>query len=431
VLTIVVLATFGGLFASAPPRAAFADELDDAYAKQQTLEELIAKQRTSIRSLSASQNVISSRISSTKRSLASINADLVGVKTEIVNMTVDVARSQSALEELATTAMGLDAYLAKIVEEETAKRAELESTKALLAARIREAYETDRTSILETMLSGEAFTDVVTQVGYHLDFAEEDKRLGERIVVEQRVLDVLHRNVELARAHTVEMRELAATSKTALENQLAELAEANRQLLRLEAKTERLLTEQRAAYAKLAADKRKLAESVAAAEKSRQALEALIDKLIQKQFADGRIPATYNGTFQWPMEGRITQEFGCTGFGLEPAFGSCAHFHRGIDIATTIYTPITAAGPGRVLIAGRSPYDSAWIVVIAHSANLVTWYGHVANGSKAPPVRVGEVVKKGQVIAYEGSTGNSTGPHLHWAVQLNGDWVDPRSFVTR
>lgn len=431
VLLLFVLTTFGGLFTSATPRNVSADELSNAYAKQQALQKLIARQKASISSLASSQAALSSRISSTKNSLKQINANLLTVKVQIVGMTVEIAQSQNSVDELVATGGRLDAELAQIEAEEATKQADLTSRKALLASRIREAYDSDRTSILETFLSGDDFTDVLTEVGYHLDFAQQDKLLAEQIISDQKILDVLHQNVELARQQTVELHDLAAASKKSLDKQLTELAAARKELFRLEAETERLLKAQQAAYAKLAADKRKLAASVAQAQKSQRALEALIDRLIRESFARGGIPSEYNGTFQWPMPGRVTQEFGCTGFAWEPALYGCSHFHRGIDIATTMYTPIRAAGSGKVILAGRSPYDSAWIVVIAHSANLVSWYGHVANGSHSPPVRPGQIVSKGQVIAYEGSTGNSTGPHLHWAVQLNDIWVNPRLFLAR
>src|SRR5919107_605275 len=100
-LLLVVLAVLGGLVTSGMPRTASADELDDAYAKQQTLEKLIAKQKSSIQSLTLSQNFLSARISNTKPPPAAIDADLVGVKTEIVAMTVEIARSECAVQDLA------------------------------------------------------------------------------------------------------------------------------------------------------------------------------------------------------------------------------------------------------------------------------------------------------------------------------------------
>jgi murein DD-endopeptidase MepM/ murein hydrolase activator NlpD len=430
VLLLFALSTFGTLFASAPAPLAHADELDDAYARQKALEKLIANQKSSIRSLVANQAVLSSRISNTKHSLAEINANLLTVRTQIVGMTVDVAKSQNAVDELVATAGRLDAELKQIEAEEATKAAELESRKALLASRIIDAYDTDRTSMLETFLSGQDFTDVLTEVGYHLDFADQDKLLAEQITADQKVLDVLHQNVAIAKQQTADLHKLAADSKAVLDKQLGELAAARKELARLEAETERLLKAQQAAYARMAADKKKLQATLADQLAAQRKLESLINRLVREAMAKGGIPSQYNGSLAWPMSGRISQEFGCTGFSWEPAYGSCSHFHRGIDMVNAKYTPIRASGAGKVIIAGRSPYDPAWIVVIAHSSHLVTWYGHVDN-IKKPTVKPGQYVTKGQLIAYEGTTGYSTGPHLHWAVQLDGNWVNPRLFLPR
>ena len=431
-LTVLLfaLSTFGGLFASTPATPTRADELDDAYDRQEQLEKLIARQRSSIKNLTASQATLSAKIGKTRSSLAEINANLLAVRTQIVSMTVDVARSQNAVDELGATAAQLDAEVVRLEGEAARKTAELEARKELLAARIVEAYDTDRTSGLEAFLSGADFTDVITNAGYALDFAEQDRELAEEIVSDQEVLKVLRANVETARAQTEELHALAKESKAVLDKQMAELAAARKELARLEAETERLLREQQAAYARMARDKKRLQSTLAEQLEAQRKLEKLIDRLVQEQLAKGGIPSKFNGTFMWPMNGRISQEFGCTGFSWEPRVGSCAHFHRGIDIVNAKYTPIRAAAAGKVLIAGRSPYDPAWIVVIAHSSNLVTWYGHVDNVKK-PTVKAGQFVAKGQIIAYEGSTGYSTGPHLHWAVQLNGAWTNPRLLLPR
>jgi murein DD-endopeptidase MepM/ murein hydrolase activator NlpD len=431
VLFLFVLSTFGGLFASTTPPFASADELSDAYARQQELQKLIDKQKASIRALTASQAKLSSRISSTKASLSEINANLLTVKTQIVGMVVDVARSQNAVDELNATVARLDDELAQIEADEKAKQADLDARVALLASRIREAYDADRTSFLEAFLSSADFTDALTEVGYHLDFAEQDKLLAEQIEDVEEVLAVLHQNVELARQQTAELHQLAADSKAALDGQLKDLDEARAELAKLEAETARLLKEQQAAYARMAADKAKLAAQLKAQQEADKKLEALIAKLVAEQLAKGGLPSVYNGTFQWPMRGRVTQEFGCTGFSWEPSYGGCSHFHRGIDVANSMYTPIYAAGPGKVIWSGRSPYSTSWNVIIAHSSKLVTWYAHLDNGPKKPVVSVGQWVAKGQLIAYEGMTGNTTGPHLHWAVQLDGNWVNPRLFLPR
>src|SRR5689334_13104981 len=161
VLLLLVFASLGGLFTSAAPRPTSADELDDAYNRQQQLQRLINRQKSSITDLAATQAQLSRRISSTKSTLAEVNANLLAVKTEIVSMTVEVARSQSAVDELTATAGRLAAELVEIEAEEAKKAADLDASKKVLAARIQEAYDTDRTSILDTFLSGKDFTDVI------------------------------------------------------------------------------------------------------------------------------------------------------------------------------------------------------------------------------------------------------------------------------
>jgi murein DD-endopeptidase MepM/ murein hydrolase activator NlpD len=132
------------------------------------------------------------------------------------------------------------------------------------------------------------------------------------------------------------------------------------------------------------------------------------------------------------MSGTITQEYGCTGFRWEPRRGNCRHFHSGIDIAAPLYTAVRAAGSGVVVFAGPNPYDRsprAWIVIIAHAENLVTWYAHLDNRSHPIAVRPGDKVVTGEIIAYEGLTGRTTGPHLHWLVESNDSFMNPRLFL--
>ena len=168
---------------------------------------------------------------------------------------------------------------------------------------------------------------------------------------------------------------------------------------------------------------------MAAAAKAEKRLKAKINRLVAQQFNQGNIPSQYNGTLAWPMAGTITQDFGCTGFSWEPPYGDCEHFHNGIDIVAPYGTPVRASGDGIVVYVGwnyADGADPAWIVVIAHSSALETWYAHM---QPLYPVRAGDVVSKGEVIGYEGSTGHSTGAHLHWIVTLNGTPVNPRLFT--
>ncbi len=136
-------------------------------------------------------------------------------------------------------------------------------------------------------------------------------------------------------------------------------------------------------------------------------------------------PAATQG-FVWPVKGTITQKFGPTSLTLEPAYEGYAHFHQGLDIANSMYTPIHAAGDGTVIFAGWSNYGYGFCVQIDHGNGLVTLYGHMA---QQPSVAVGQHVTAGQQIGVMGSTGASTGSHLHFAVQKNGVWVNPLNYL--
>jgi len=125
-----------------------------------------------------------------------------------------------------------------------------------------------------------------------------------------------------------------------------------------------------------------------------------------------------------PMESwQVSQPFGCTGFGFEPARGGCAHFHAGIDLVAPAGTPVRSVLPGvaeRVVATG---YGGGYgiHVVVRHDPNTSTLYAHLL----AATVRDGESLLAGALLGYEGSTGLSTGAHLHFEVRRLGVPIDP------
>jgi murein DD-endopeptidase MepM/ murein hydrolase activator NlpD len=140
------------------------------------------------------------------------------------------------------------------------------------------------------------------------------------------------------------------------------------------------------------------------------------------------IPATGNGGLMRPLNGVITQGFGPSVMWGEPAvtWGGryYVHFHTGIDIAAAYGSPLLAAGNGVVLMTSwYGGYGNC--VIIAHNQHLSTLYGHLSGFA----VRPGQRVVQGQVIGYEGSTGYSTGPHVHFEVRVDGQFQNPWSYV--
>jgi len=428
-VTILVLPLLVGV---AGPPIARGDQLSDAVARQKALAARVKQQREQVTKLRELQGGLAQEIASTKTALAGINANLDETRTRITRIAKQITAVRLAYGDLVLQVGLLDRQVVAIEEEQAQMAEELRQRKAVLAARLREAYRTERTPLVQTILSSGTFTDLLQDVKSYLDFGEQDRALATRIEGDARTLDALRGLLFDTRTARLELRDETLVQKRELDAGLAELRDAKARLVELQAETARALAVQRAAFAKMARNSGALRVAIARDVAAQKKLAGQIAALVARERSLGNIPSEYNGTLSWPLSGTITQEFGCTGYGWEPAIGSCAHFHQGIDLAAPMYTPIRAAGAGVVVFAGPNPYDpypKAWIVIIAHSQSLQTWYAHIDNAVNPPAVRAGDSVVGGQVIAYVGMTGRSTGPHLHWGVVFNDAFVNPRLFV--
>jgi murein DD-endopeptidase MepM/ murein hydrolase activator NlpD len=140
------------------------------------------------------------------------------------------------------------------------------------------------------------------------------------------------------------------------------------------------------------------------------------------------IPGAASGTFDYPLQSWVfTQSFGCSPFWFEPWDSAVGcNFHNGVDLAADAYTPLLAADGGTVEYAGWCDCGLGYYVKIDHGNGFKTLYGHMA---EVPWVSAGDAVAKGDVIGPVGSTGMSTGPHVHFIVQVNGVAQDPLAYL--
>ena len=149
------------------------------------------------------------------------------------------------------------------------------------------------------------------------------------------------------------------------------------------------------------------------------------------------LPARFALKFHAPLSGVVTQPFGPTQYSLEPPVTYQGvfypHFHTGLDIAAPLDTPVGAAAAGRVILATSSRDEQGHLVgygnyiVIAHGDGFLTLYGHLDKLL----VTAGQMVKQGQVIGLCGSTGWSSGPHVHFEIRKDGTFVDPAPYLAR
>lgn len=123
----------------------------------------------------------------------------------------------------------------------------------------------------------------------------------------------------------------------------------------------------------------------------------------------------------------VTQNFGCSGFTLEPWSNELGcYYHNGIDLAANSWTPILAPASGTITAAGWCDCGLGYYTEIDHGDGFKTIMGHQV---QQPPVYVGQSVAQGELVGYVGSTGLSTGPHIHFIVTLNGKDVDPLDYL--
>ena len=126
--------------------------------------------------------------------------------------------------------------------------------------------------------------------------------------------------------------------------------------------------------------------------------------------------------FIWPEpQAQLTQGFGPTDVTLEPPYGGYPHFHTGLDIAAPQGTQVLACDDGAVAAVGDGDTGYGRYVILAHRDGLLTLYGHLAQ----PLVKLGDTVIQGQPIGLEGSTGYSTGPHVHFELRIDTKPQDP------
>jgi murein DD-endopeptidase MepM/ murein hydrolase activator NlpD len=140
------------------------------------------------------------------------------------------------------------------------------------------------------------------------------------------------------------------------------------------------------------------------------------------------VPGLASGFFEYPLQSwTFTQSFGCSPYWFEPWNGAVGcNYHNGIDLAAPAYTPLLAADGGTVEYSGWCDCGLGYYVKIDHGNGFKTLYGHMA---EPPWVSAGEAVAKGDVIGPVGSTGISTGPHVHFIMEINGVAQDPLGYL--
>lgn len=291
----------------------------------------------------------------------------------------------------------------------------LEGRESVFYKRVRDIYINGRLSYLDVVIGSKDFSDFANRLEVLKRIIDSDITLINEIKKERADIEAHKQKLEADRAKLVELEKAALAKQAEIEQKKAE-----RNVVLQKAQNDRATAMQ--AIEELNASSAQVSAMLKERQATRAAAAAAAAAAAQSSGGQGASDNWVQGTGQlgWPVSGEITSPYG---YRVHPIWGTTI-YHSGIDIGVDEGTPVHAADGGVVVWSGwMGGYGYA--VVIDHGNGLSTLYGH--NSELA--VDEGQSVAKGQVISYAGSTGNSTGPHVHFEVRVNGDPVDPMGYL--
>ncbi|EFL57416.1 peptidase, M23 family [Veillonella atypica ACS-134-V-Col7a] len=291
----------------------------------------------------------------------------------------------------------------------------LEGRESVFYKRVRDIYINGRLSYLDVVIGSKDFSDFANRLEVLKRIIDSDITLINEIKKERADIEAHKQKLEADRAKLVELEKSALAKQAEIEQKKAE-----RNVVLQKAQNDRATAMQ--AIEELNASSAQVSAMLKERQAARAAAASAAAAAAQSSGGQGASDNWVQGTGQlgWPVSGEITSPYG---YRVHPIWGTTI-YHSGIDIGVDEGTPVHAADGGVVVWSGwMGGYGYA--VVIDHGNGLSTLYGH--NSELA--VDEGQSVAKGQVISYAGSTGNSTGPHVHFEVRVNGDPVDPMGYL--
>lgn len=371
-------------------------------------EKAAADARKAAQEAEARAKALAGQIEGLEERMAEIEAAIAGLADDIAQATERTRRLNAEVADLRAQVAAKESEIASV-------QAEYDRQSALLAQRLQETYKQGEFFFVQFLLDAQSVEDLLARTS-----------LVERVIRDNQLtaaaLEQTQRRLEAARtelARTLEAVDLKRQEAAAEEKRLRDLRAQHRSRLAEQEAVKRQKADLMAKNKAEAERLRKLAEEEE--EESRRIAAELY----------GHGSGYFAGVMAWPVPGfyRVASPFG---YRIHPILG-VRKLHTGIDIGRDLDPPrsidgatIVAAGAGTVIYAGyRGGYGNT--IIIDHGNGVATLYAHQRSGSFR--VGVGDHVSKGQPIGAVGSTGLSTGPHLHFEVRINGTPTDPMPYL--
>jgi murein DD-endopeptidase MepM/ murein hydrolase activator NlpD len=360
--------------------------------------------RQQVEEASAEEGEVLDRLDEVAASKRSLDAQVTALDADIATVEAELA---AAAERFGTVSADLQRAEAKF----SATSDDLGTARAELTDRAVTAYiHQPGAQVASVLLERQSFRELAATRDFLRSFVEAQAASVERYRKLRSTIDGERQSLGALRDEVSAQRDLVAAHREELlgvrTRQDALRVQAASEEGRQKALLQEVKSKVKGFEAEIAALKRE-SDAIASLLRSRQAKQ-------QKAAPSGK------GVLAAPVPGAITSTFGPR---KHPIFGT-VRMHTGIDFAASTGTPVKAAADGVVAVAGvRGGYGNA--VILDHGNSLATLYAHLSRLAVAD----GASVTRGQVIGYAGSTGFSTGPHLHFEVRVNGNPVDPLRYL--
>jgi murein DD-endopeptidase MepM/ murein hydrolase activator NlpD len=365
------------------------------------LDRKISGLREEIEAAKREEGALSTEIEAASQRIEALGGDISALTALIAELEVDLAVHRSRLARLEAR-----------VEEQTRQIDHLQTQYTIaqkrLEERLVELYQNEETDAFEILLQVQSLADIVDQLEYLESIGRQDQALTDQI-------RTLRDEIRVKRADTRLTKVEVAKETKALEQKTAEQVAARAELVAQQNALAAARANRRSMLASVRANRHKAQEDVQAMQAESARLAERIRAAAASSGGGGGSSGSGSSSsgFIWPVSGVVT-----SGFGMR-----WGRMHEGIDIAAPSGTGIRAAAAGRIIYTGyMGGYGN--ITIIDHGNGLSTAYAHqssiyVGGGS----------VSQGTVIGAVGTTGNSTGPHLHFEVRVNGSPVDPMGYL--
>jgi len=341
-------------------------------------------------------NTVNSQKKQVNSAISKNEAQQKSITEELQELEVEIEKAESEIEKIRKDINSTEKRISKTVGELKEAEENIEDKQNLLGDRLRVMYKNGSVGYMEVLLNSKDFTELLTNLDMVKRIADHDVELLKYLEEQKALIEDKKAKLENERNKLVNFRKNEENKK--------------QQLIVSRGRQERLRED-------LKKDKVELSKQLDQLQKE---ADGLVDQLRKLQSSGEYV----GGVFSWPVSGytRISSPYGNR---IHPIL-KVPKFHSGIDIPAPTGTAIMAAGQGRVVSAG-SLGGYGRTVIIDHGGGILTLYAH----NSQLLVSIGQTVNKGQQIAKAGSTGQSTGPHLHFEVRKNGKYVDPMPYLRK